>query len=391
MLPNRYHISVCTAARKVITNAIRHQSLHLRRNVRQQQLSQQQIPNRLLNGEASSELFTGNEVALNDDDTISNEIMDELVVENGDSLLRNSTDDESDMNELVDELLDEIFEEIFDPMNTKNTTDDEFYDEILDAIFDDNTNTTTTNTTLDLIDEMLTDVFGTSDDDTPNNEKVLPEINKADISPLINQNKDTTSNYTKTLNSPTTPNVTTIPTENEQHDNDDEPESPLISTPSPTLPKPYSIPTTTSTPTESPSMEHIDNFDKKDKETEVTDDLFDNQSYKNRPGGGNVPKNKTSLTAILGTIAAIIGMIFTAWQMSDNPDGIYASLCRLTLTCIQLLFRIIMSPCRKFIPCCYSHHHHHHMAGTNGYHEPYGHLPVSTMDYGYKDPSLELT
>lgn len=91
---------------------------------------------------------------------------------------------------------------------------------------------------------------------------------------------------------------------------------------------------------------------------------------------------------IVGVLVGLVAMIFTAWQMSDNPDGIFASMCRLIITCLQLVYRVLVSPCRKCIPCCFSSSHHH--AG-NGYHEPYGHMRVSTMDYGYKDPTIELS
>jgi hypothetical protein len=76
---------------------------------------------------------------------------------------------------------------------------------------------------------------------------------------------------------------------------------------------------------------------------------------------------------------AIFLMIFTAWQMSDNPDGIYAAMCRLIITIIGLVMRILLSPCRS----CLGGHH-----GSRNY---AGHMPVSTMDYGYRDPALELS
>lgn len=114
-----------------------------------------------------------------------------------------------------------------------------------------------------------------------------------------------------------------------------------------------------------------------------SDDVFKEDFYKGRPKPDSVMA--PSIITIVATVVGIFAMIFTAWQMSDNPDGIFASMCRLVITCLQLVFRIIASPCRKCMPCCFSSH-----AG-NGYHEPYGHMRVSTMDYGYKDPALELS
>ena len=127
------------------------------------------------------------------------------------------------------------------------------------------------------------------------------------------------------------------------------------------------------------------------------DDVFNNDGkdyYKNRPGN-NVPPSATTTTptsiTICATLLGVAAMIFTAWQMSDNPDGIFASLCRLIITSLQLLVRLACCPCcRKWcLPwCCCCGGGVGGAAGGHGYHEPYG--AVSTMDYGYKDPALEL-
>jgi hypothetical protein len=79
----------------------------------------------------------------------------------------------------------------------------------------------------------------------------------------------------------------------------------------------------------------------------------------------------------LGIFLGIASMVFTAWQMSENPDGFYAAMCRLIITILGLVFRILLSPCRS----CFG--------GSRNPH--YGHMPVSTMDYGYRDPALELS
>ena len=80
---------------------------------------------------------------------------------------------------------------------------------------------------------------------------------------------------------------------------------------------------------------------------------------------------------VWGMLSAIAAMIFTAWQMAENPDGIFAALCRLCITSISLVFRLVLAPCKGCL-------------GMNSHSYHYGHMPVSTMDYGYKDPSLEL-
>jgi hypothetical protein len=135
--------------------------------------------------------------------------------------------------------------------------------------------------------------------------------------------------------------------------------------------------------TAQPSVQRENFNDKTDGTTEGEDDIFDKDFYdKGRPR----PESSPTSLSVVATLLGIAAMIFTAWQMSDNPDGVFASMCRLIITCLQLVYQVIMTPCRKCMPCCFPHH-----AGGNGYHEPYGHMRVSTMDYGYKDPSLELS
>ena len=80
----------------------------------------------------------------------------------------------------------------------------------------------------------------------------------------------------------------------------------------------------------------------------------------------------------LALIAAVLGMILTAHQMSENPDGLYAGLCRSILTVIRTVCHIVT--CK---PCCF---------GDGRRVSAHRHIPVSTMDYGYKvsDPSVEF-
>ena len=74
----------------------------------------------------------------------------------------------------------------------------------------------------------------------------------------------------------------------------------------------------------------------------------------------------------LGIFFMIIAMIFTAHQMSENPDGIYASVCRLAITVSSVVIKIICMPCRKVLGI------------GNG--NPYsGHMPISTSDYSYRN------
>ena len=142
---------------------------------------------------------------------------------------------------------------------------------------------------------------------------------------------------------------------------------------SPTLPPSHAA----ATAGEDVSPTHVDD-----------DDGFDKDYYQNN---GRPPVATTIASLWNGVLAALAGlcaMIVTAWQMSDNPDGLFASLCRLVLTGLQYIYRLVSSPCRK---CgCLA------PAGvgvSNGYHEPYGHMRVSTMEYGFshKDPTTTTT
>mmetsp|Transcript_3086 Transcript_3086/g.8485 ORF Transcript_3086/g.8485 Transcript_3086/m.8485 type:complete len:347 (+) Transcript_3086:149-1189(+) len=74
-----------------------------------------------------------------------------------------------------------------------------------------------------------------------------------------------------------------------------------------------------------------------------------------------------------GIFFGIIAMIFTAHQMSENPDGIYASVCRLAITISTVIIKIVCMPCRKVM-------------GVGGNGNPYsGHMPISTSDYSYRN------
>lgn len=85
--------------------------------------------------------------------------------------------------------------------------------------------------------------------------------------------------------------------------------------------------------------------------------------------------------SLSGMILAIFAMIFTAYQMSENPDGIYAAMCRFCITVLVCLFRLLLSPCKGFF---------FGFTNNNRHRNYYGHLPSSTLDYGYRDPSVEL-
>jgi hypothetical protein len=98
-------------------------------------------------------------------------------------------------------------------------------------------------------------------------------------------------------------------------------------------------------------------------------------------------ERKVRRISFWGIMAAIAAMIFTAWQMAENPDGLFAALCRLCITCVGLVLRLVLTPCKS---CLGGPLLGIMGLGHGGHSYQYGHMPVSTMDYGYKDPSLEL-
>jgi hypothetical protein len=83
-----------------------------------------------------------------------------------------------------------------------------------------------------------------------------------------------------------------------------------------------------------------------------------------------IKKKEEIVAEEVGGISMIIGiafMIFTAWQMSENPDGVCASLCRLTFTVAGCFVKILLWPFKKMCG--------HRFSG-------YAHHLVATQDYG---------
>jgi hypothetical protein len=110
-----------------------------------------------------------------------------------------------------------------------------------------------------------------------------------------------------------------------------------------------------------------------------------------RPSDIIYQKSPSSNFFLVPWVAALglIGMVFTAWQMADYPDGFYAGLCRLIFGSIQFLLYILTTPYRIICYYCCGRR-------TAGGHEPYGR--ISTMEYGYSssgknntNPALELS
>ena len=69
-------------------------------------------------------------------------------------------------------------------------------------------------------------------------------------------------------------------------------------------------------------------------------------------------------------VIAIFGMIFTAWQVSENPDGVIASVCRLSITIVGCVLKVLLLPC-KFLCGKAAAGGHHPISSAPDYREPY--------------------
>jgi hypothetical protein len=131
-------------------------------------------------------------------------------------------------------------------------------------------------------------------------------------------------------------------------------------------PTPSPIPPPTKPPTDPPTVPYkpgdddpIQKQDAADEEVQELEQELNKEEKVARRAGG------------LGIFIGIVAMVFTAHQMSENPDGIYASVCRLAITISSVVIKIVCMPCRKLLG-----------AGNPHYQ---GHMPISTSDYGYRN------
>ncbi|KAL7473832.1 hypothetical protein ACHAXS_014406 [Conticribra weissflogii] len=148
-------------------------------------------------------------------------------------------------------------------------------------------------------------------------------------------------------------------------------------------------------PTEKPTYEYVETTD--DDPVASEEEIIENEAFQN---GEEVPHNEeTSIPAAseggaggsgdeshesileeeeeelkkVGgwmSFAAIVLMVFTAYQMSENPDGVCASLCRLAITVIGCIIKIILIPF-KYVLGGGRPSGGHYMA-TPDYRDPYG-------------------
>lgn len=52
-------------------------------------------------------------------------------------------------------------------------------------------------------------------------------------------------------------------------------------------------------------------------------------------------------------------MMLTAYQMSENPDGVFANICRLAMTVTGCIFKILLYPCKKLFGNRFTGYEHH--------------------------------
>ena len=179
-----------------------------------------------------------------------------------------------------------------------------------------------------------------------------------------------------------------------------------LATPAPTpnstskkTPSPTSNPTfkkTTARPTAKPTLAYVemidDSLDPVSNE-EITDkEAFEDGKAKpvssassaSSTGGADSSKNndesmeefeeevEEEVKKVGGWLSFVflILMIYTAYQMSENPDGICASLCRLVITVLGCILKIALIPC-KYILGGGRPSGGHYMA-TPDYRDPYG-------------------
>jgi hypothetical protein len=132
-----------------------------------------------------------------------------------------------------------------------------------------------------------------------------------------------------------------------------------VTTSPPVLPRVVPTPSPTNALTDPPTPQYVP----------IDDDPILNQEIKEEDDKDeqelqNVEKEAKTAGGI-GFLLALLAMVFTAHQMSENPDGIYASVCRLAITVVGCALKLVLMPCRNLM--------------GNRYHA--GHIPVSTMEY----------
>lgn len=89
-----------------------------------------------------------------------------------------------------------------------------------------------------------------------------------------------------------------------------------------------------------------DNFTEGEEDSMKKQEIIDEEKVARKIGGW----------AILLCLAS---MMLTAYQMSENPDGVFASVCRLAITMTGCIFKILLYPCKKMCGNRFNGYEHH--------------------------------
>lgn len=115
----------------------------------------------------------------------------------------------------------------------------------------------------------------------------------------------------------------------------------------------------------------IDFDDTKEVKQYVGDDntIFQAENVNPNISQSNNFESEKTVEKVTGgmIILSIIGMVFTAYQVAENPDGAFASICRLCITIAVFLIKLVMVPFRKVFGGSSTHH----PISTPDYREPY--------------------
>ena len=141
-----------------------------------------------------------------------------------------------------------------------------------------------------------------------------------------------------------------------------------------------------SLPTSKPTMEYVeptdDSLDPVVNEQKTETEAFEDGKQKPNAAGATGTNDESmeeweeeveeEVKKVGGWLSFVfmILMIYTAYQMSENPDGICASLCRLVITVIGCILKILLIPF-KYIIGGGRPSGGHYMA-TPDYRDPYG-------------------
>ena len=123
------------------------------------------------------------------------------------------------------------------------------------------------------------------------------------------------------------------------------------STPTPTV---ISVPVpirtiTTPLPTQKPSPVY----------TSLMDDLSEDDTIKLEAETKFITEKKAAKIGGWMIALTLALMVMTAYQMSENPDGVFANVCRLVITVCGCVLKIVLFPCKKFFPNRYGGYSNH--------------------------------